>query len=58
MSNDSYNEEINKWKAKSFFLNVLKNEGRPYISSDAGVELLSDILTTKLLEKLKKEKRK
>ena len=58
MSNDSYNEEINKWKAKSFFLNVLKNEGRPYINSDAGVELLSDILTNKLLEKLEREKRK
>jgi hypothetical protein len=53
-----YHEEVNLRKAKSFFLSVLKNEGRPYISSDAGVELLSDILTKKLIEKIKKEKRK
>jgi hypothetical protein len=53
-----YHEEINQRKAKSFFLKVLKSEGRPYISSDTGVEILSDILATKLLEKLKKEKRR
>jgi len=53
-----YHEEVNKRKAKNFFLHVLKNEGRPHIMSDASVELLSDILTDKLLEKLRKEKRK
>ena len=58
MSSDAYHEEKNRYKAKSFFLHVLKNEGRPYLSSDAGVELLSDILTDKLLEKLQREKRK
>jgi len=50
-----YHEEVNKRKAKNFFLRILKNEGRPYISSDAGVELLSDILSDKLIEKIKKE---
>ena len=50
-----YHEEVNKRKAKSFFLKILKNEGRPHIMSDASVELLSDILTSKLLKKLKKE---
>jgi|TARA_R110000824_G_scaffold76703_1_gene194298 hypothetical protein len=53
-----YHEEVNKRKAKNFFIKILKNEGRPYLSSDASAELLSDILTTKLLEKLKEEKRK
>lgn len=58
MSSDAYYEETNRYKAKSFFLRVLENEGRPYLSSDAGVELLADILTNQLLEKLQKEKRK
>ena len=53
-----YREEVNMRKAKNFFLKILKNEGRPHIMSDASVELLSDILTNKLLEKLKKEKRR
>jgi hypothetical protein len=53
-----YHEEVNQRKAKNFFLKILKNEGRPHLMSDASVELLSDILTNKLLEKLKKETRK
>ena len=53
-----YHEEVNQRKAKNFFLKILKNEGRPYLSSDASAELLSDILTNKLLEKLKKERAK
>ena len=53
-----YSEEVNKRKAKIFFLGVLRNEGRPYLNSNASAELLSDILTDKLIEKLKKEKRK
>jgi hypothetical protein len=55
---EEYRQLINRAKAKSFFLYVLKGEGRAYISSDAGVELLSDILSDKLIEKLEREKRK
>ena len=55
---DAYHAEINQRKAKNFFLGILKSEGRAYISTDAGVELLADILTNKLLEKLEREKRK
>jgi hypothetical protein len=55
---DPYHEEINKRKAKNFFLRVLKSEGRPHIMSDASVELLADILSDRLLEKLEREKRK
>ena len=53
-----YHKEIHKRKAKAFFVTVLKNEGRAYINSSGGVELLADILTSKLLEKLEREKRK
>jgi len=53
-----YHKEVNKRKAKIFFIKVLKNEGRPYVMSDAGVELLAEILSDKLLEKLEREKRK
>jgi hypothetical protein len=35
----------------------LKNEGRPYILSDTGVEILSEILTNKLLAKFAREKK-
>jgi len=55
---EMYHREVNQRKAKNFFLKILKNEGRPHIMSDASVELLSDILTNKLLEKLEREKRK
>ena len=47
-----YHKEVNKRKAKNFFFKILKNEGRPHIMSDASIELLADILTNKLLEKL------
>jgi len=53
-----YHKEVNKRKAKSFFLKILKNEGRPHIMSDASVELLSEILSDKLLQKLEKERKK
>ena len=55
---DAYHTEINRRKAKNFFLGILKGEGSAYISSVAGVELLADILTNKLLELLEREKRK
>lgn len=50
-----YYNEVRKNKAKNFFLRILKNEGRPYILSDAGIEILSEILTNKLLDKLQRE---
>jgi hypothetical protein len=50
-----YHEEVNKRKAKNFFLKVLRNEGRHHLMSDASVELLAGILSDKLLEKIKKE---
>ena len=52
-----YHKEVNKRKAKSFFIKVLRNEGRPFLSSENSVESLADILTKRLLEKLEKEKR-
>jgi|TARA_R110000824_G_scaffold249901_1_gene438752 hypothetical protein len=52
-----YHKEVNKRKAKSFFMRVLKNEGRPHLMSAASIELLAEILSDKLLEKLEKEKR-
>ena len=55
---DPYHKEVNKRKAKNFFLRVLKNEGRPHIMSEASVELLADILSHKLIEKVEREKRK
>jgi len=55
---DIYHEEVNKRRAKNFFLKILKNEGRPHVMSDASVELLSDILTDKLIEKLRLERKK
>jgi len=55
---EMYHKEVNQRKAKNFFLKILKNEGRHHIMSDASVELLSDILTNKLLEKLEKERKK
>jgi len=55
---ETYHKEVNKRKAKSFFLNVLKREGRAYVISDHAIEALSEILSNKLLEKLEKEKRK
>jgi len=55
---EAYHQEVNKRKAKNFFIHVLKNEGRPHVMSDASVELLSDILTDKLIEKLRLERKK
>jgi hypothetical protein len=52
-----YRKEVNKRKAKSFFIRVLKNEGRPHLMSEASVELLAEILSDKLLEKIEKEKK-
>jgi hypothetical protein len=52
---EMYYNEVRKNKAKNFFLRILKNEGRPYILSDAGIEILSEILTNKLLDKLQRE---
>lgn len=54
---ETYYNEVRKNKAKNFFLSVLKNEGRPYILSDTGVEILSEILTNKLLAKFAREKK-
>jgi len=58
MSSEAYKKEINERKAKGFFRSVLKNDGRPYLNSDTAIEILSDILTNKLLEKLEREKRR
>jgi len=52
---ETYYNEVRKNKAKNFFLSVLKKEGRPYILSDAGIEILSEILTNNLLAKLQRE---
>ena len=52
---ETYRKEINKRKAKNFFLNVLKREGRSFVTSDSAVERLAELLTDKLLEKLRKE---
>ena len=52
-----YRKEINQRKAKSFFMKVLRSEGRPFLSSENSVESLANILTKRLLEKLEKEKR-
>jgi hypothetical protein len=58
MSSETYRKEINERKAKAFFRSVLKDEGRPYLNSDTAIEILSEILTNKLLEKLEREKRR
>jgi hypothetical protein len=50
-----YRKEVNRWKLKSFFLGVLKREGKKIVSTEAHREELAEILTTKLIEKLKKE---
>ena len=52
---ETYKNEINKRKAKNFFLGVLKKEGRIFVTSDSAVEGLAELLTKKLLEKLRKE---
>ena len=54
MSKEYYNE-VNQWKLKSFFLNVLKTEGRRYMVSRKSEEELADLLATKLIAKLNKE---
>tara|TARA_R110000824_G_scaffold82445_1_gene206669 strand:+ start:231 stop:404 length:174 start_codon:yes stop_codon:yes gene_type:complete len=53
-----YHKEVNQRKAKNFFLKILKNEGRPHIMSGASIELLAEILSNKLLQKLEKERKK
>jgi hypothetical protein len=52
-----YRKEINQRKAKSFFIKVLRDEGRPFLLSENSIESLANILTKRLLEKLEKEKR-
>jgi hypothetical protein len=51
-----YYNEINRWKAKTFFLSVLRSyEGRQHVISLESEEKLADLLTEKLIQKVKKE---
>ena len=51
----TYYKELNRWKLKSFFLNVLKGEGRRHIMSLESEEELAEILTTRLIDKVNRE---
>ena len=53
--NKEYHKEVNRWKLKTFFLNVLKGEGSRVVSNDFQREELAEILTNKLLEKIQRE---
>lgn len=50
-----YTKQINKAKAKGFFLNVLKSEGRKYLLSETSVDKLADLLTERLVQKIERE---
>jgi hypothetical protein len=56
MSKTYYNE-VNRWKLKTFFLKVLKEEGKRIVSNDFQKEELAELLTKKLLEKINRETR-
>jgi hypothetical protein len=55
--NTEYYKEVNRWKLKTFFLKVLKEEGSRVVSNDFQREELAEILTTKLIEKIIRETR-
>tara|TARA_R100000008_G_scaffold83816_1_gene69750 strand:- start:596 stop:766 length:171 start_codon:yes stop_codon:yes gene_type:complete len=55
--NKEYYKEVNRWKLKTFFLNVLKGEGGRIISNEFQREELAELLTNKLLDKIKRETR-
>ena len=50
-----YTKQINRAKAKGFFLSVLKSEGRKYLLSDTSVNKLADLLTERLVQKIERE---
>jgi hypothetical protein len=50
-----YNKQLNHWKAKTFFLSVLRSEGRKHVISDKSVEELATILAERLIQKVIKE---
>ena len=53
---ETYRKEINERKARSFFKHVLKNDCA-HLVNPKDQDLLADILTKRLLEKLEREKR-
>jgi|ETNvirnome_2_130_1030620.scaffolds.fasta_scaffold08615_2 hypothetical protein len=53
---ETYRKEINERKARSFFKHILKNDCA-HLVNPKDQDLLADILTKRLLEKLEREKR-
>tara|TARA_Y100000589_G_C27102343_1_gene608604 strand:+ start:551 stop:718 length:168 start_codon:yes stop_codon:yes gene_type:complete len=52
---NEYNKQRYHWKAKSFFQNILKSEGRKYLISDTSVDSLAEMLSSRLVQKIQKE---
>jgi hypothetical protein len=50
-----YRQEVNRWKLKTFFLKVLREEGSRVVSMDFQREELAEILTCKFIDKINKE---
>mgnify|MGYP006405051779 CR=1 FL=1 len=50
-----YYKEVNRWKLKTFFLNILKGEASRIISSEFQREELAELLTKRLIEKVDRE---
>jgi len=52
-----YNNEVNRWKLKSFFMSIFKEEASRMLNNNSQREELAELLATKLLEKITKETR-
>ena len=50
-----YNKQLNHWKAKTFFLSVLRSEGRKHIIALESEEQLAELLAERLIQKVIKE---